>query len=229
MVPVVGHAVVQGDVVQLQLAQQAFVFQNPPDPEVIAQQVADGTLPTHATKSAVTKREVAQQIGNIQRSLTLRRDQWTDAAQDRLLRWLMAAKRARQGYHPGPALPALPPPPMQFLGLPAPVPDEGGQEDGDDAEEQEEDEGSSTSNSNTDSSSESADECNDSAAADEPASEEPRTLEEARAKLTEVYDELGATQEAFCEQEAENIKLREEIAALKERVAQLEALPAGTS
>lgn len=149
----------------------------------------------------------------------------------------MAAKRGRQSEHSGLALAPLPPRPGQLLAIPAPEPDEAAEnnaqeEDSDGAAEDKEgniDEGSSTNNSNSSSSSannnDSADEPDD-ASADEPAAGEPRTLEEARAKLTEIYNDLFATEEAFKEEGAKNDELRKDIAMLKRRVAELEARPA---
>ena len=81
----------------------------PPTPERLLEQIANGTLPVHATKRALTKKALQVQIANIQRGLRLNRGSWSDTAQQKLEAWLQ--KPTRQAPAVPVLMPALLPPP----------------------------------------------------------------------------------------------------------------------
>ena len=110
-----GRAVLMpGNKVVLQLEPQRHAGQQPgtpPVPEVVIQQIADGTLLVHPTKATITARRIQMQICNIQRGFRLAvgaNGGWTGDAQTKFLQWLLKSeqKRARTASSPSPC-PAL--------------------------------------------------------------------------------------------------------------------------
>ena len=79
---------------------------SPPEPGHILQQIADGVLAVHPSKSNITCRRIQMQVYNIQKTFHLATDQWSSQANERFLSWLLKAeqKRARATSPSPPAL-----------------------------------------------------------------------------------------------------------------------------
>ena len=102
-----------GNKVVLALDPQASAEQQPdgphPTPEVVIQQIADGTVHFHPSKATITARRIQMQICNIQRGFQLvigANGGWNADAHSKLLQWLMKSEHKRQRTSPSPC-PAL--------------------------------------------------------------------------------------------------------------------------
>ena len=109
-----GRAVLMpGNNVVLALEPQAHAEQQPdgppPSPEVVIQQIADGTVQVHPSKATITAGRIQMQICNIQRGSQLvigANGGWDADAHSKLLQWLMKSEQKRQRTSPSPC-PAL--------------------------------------------------------------------------------------------------------------------------
>ena len=68
---------------------------SPPEPGHILQQIADGVLAVHPSKSNITCRRIQMQVYNIQKTFHLATDQWSSQANERFLSWLLKAEQKR--------------------------------------------------------------------------------------------------------------------------------------
>ena len=64
----------------------------PPAAKTLYQQLHDGSIPAHASKVAMTVRNLQTQISNIKRSLGLGSSNWSDEAEETLKTWLLRPK-----------------------------------------------------------------------------------------------------------------------------------------